>query len=159
MVERCHLIPHLRSYDNARHTWGVCTLLHIFWPEDPHLVTFALFHDVPERWTGDVPGQVLASDPRLAAIFRERDEMISSVLKIPSEHALVDVDYVRVKACDRLDFWLWTFDEEALGNRNVIGARDATTERMMEDPNTPPEIIDFMVAFSEEGWQRHKETF
>lgn len=159
LVERCHVLPHLRSYNNAQHTWGVCCLLHIFWPEDPHLVTFALFHDVPERWTGDVPAQVLRANPALKTAFAGQDEMIMSALRLPCEHSLVDTDFVRFKACDRLEFWLWTWEEEALGNRMVLNAREEIESHMESDPHTPPEILNFMDAYAEGGFQRHREIF
>lgn len=158
MVERCHTIPHLLSYTNARHTYGVACLIIMLWPEDDYLLRAVLFHDTPERWTGDVPGQVLHNNPDLKAALKTEDVRIMSRLRLPGEHMLSGIGYARFKAADRLEFWLWTWDEEAMGNRMVLTAR-ATSEAMISgDPDTPPEVLKFMAAYKERGWSRHPEV-
>ncbi|QIG74932.1 hypothetical protein EVC26_011 [Rhizobium phage RHph_I72] len=157
-VERCHVIPHIRPYDNARHTYGVCCLLRLLWPESPQLVDFALFHDTPERWTGDVPGQVIRNNPDLGAVLKERDREITNLFKLPCEFDLNEIDFARFKACDRLDFWLWTFDEEAFGNRHVLNSRGEIERHIFNDPRTPQEVINLMNDFRVEGWRRLPET-
>ncbi len=161
MVERAHVVPHLRQYSNAAHTWGVCVLLRLLWPDQPHLVDFALFHDVPERWTGDWPAQVIRNQPKAAEALEAEDRRISSRLAIPSEHALGHEDWVRFKAADRLELWLWTFDEEAMGNRMVLGVRaelDKMFNRAEAEGTLPPEVAALIATFREEGWRRLPEV-
>lgn len=158
MVERCHTLPHVRGYDVARHTYGVVCILRLVWPEARDLLDFALFHDLPERWTGDIPAPVLRSNDGIRAVARELDELICSAVRVPTEHVLDGVDRARLKGADRLDFWLWTYEEEALGNRMILGARAEVEKHIYNDPNTPEEILALMDGFREEGWQRLKET-
>lgn len=160
-VERSHNIPHLRSYDDARHSYGVACLCRLFWPKDMMLVVAALFHDTPERWTGDIPSQVLDRHPSLRRALAEEDKHISSALGLPSEHELGAGQWQRLRAADRLDFWLWTFDEESLGNRNVLQAR-SRIEQYMVSADTPEEVLKFMTDYNlraKDGPLRLPEVF
>lgn len=161
MVERAHVVPHLRPYSNAAHTWGVCCLLRLLWPGEPHLVDFALFHDVPERWTGDWPAQVIRRQPAAREALAQEDRRISTILALPSEHALSGQDFARFKAADRLELWLWTWEEEAMGNRMVLGVReelDKMFDAAAADGSLPPEVAAIITEFRQEGWWRHKEV-
>lgn len=159
MVERCHTVPHLRSYTNGAHTYGVCVLLRMFWPDEPKLVDFALFHDTPERWTGDMPSQVIRAHPELKKSLKKEDERIAAALSIPTEHDMEPLSYMKFKACDRLDLWLWTWEEEAMGNKMVLGVRRALDELFADSVVfTPDIVIEFMKAFRAKGWKRLEEV-
>ena len=157
MVERCHTVPHLRSYSNAAHTYGVCVLLRLLWPDEPELVDFALFHDTPERWTGDIPSQVIAGNGALRDTLMNEDVRISNRLSLPSEHALDPESFAKFKACDRLELWLWTWEEEALGNRNVLNMR-ASLDATFGQGSTPQKVINLIHEFRREGWRRLPEV-
>lgn len=156
-VERCHTVPHARSYSNGAHTYGVCVLLRLLWPDEPHLVDFALFHDTPERWTGDVPSQVIRAHPMLRGALAQEDNRLSSLLALPCEHALNGADFDKFKACDRLELWLWTWEEEAMGNRHVLNMR-AMLDESFAAPGTPSEVTDLIHQFRSEGWRRLPEV-
>ena len=73
-VERCHVIPHLGSYSNASHSWGVAMLMHYLWPKDfPRLAIYCLSHDIPEAWTGDIPAPVAWAVPELKEALGTED--------------------------------------------------------------------------------------
>lgn len=158
-VQRCHTVPHLSSYSNGAHTYGVCVLLRLLWPDEPHLVDFALFHDTPERWTGDVPSQVIGNHSRLRDALMTEDFRIAQELTLPSEHNLDNASYIKLKACDRLELWLWTWDEEALGNKHVLNMR-ASLDATFADPGsqTPSRVLDLISKFRHEGWRRLPEV-
>jgi len=159
LVERCHNLPHHGSYNLGFHQYGVATLCHLLWPDNHALTVAALYHDQPERWTGDIPSQVIRDNPELAAVLARRDALISSTLGLPCEHGLGDVDFARFKACDRLEFWLWCQDQLAFGNQHILNALESTEETLANDPHTPPEVLNLFMDLREEGWKRHKETF
>ncbi|UQS95124.1 5'-deoxynucleotidase [Pseudanabaena phage Pam3] len=158
-VQRCHTVPHLSSYSNGAHTYGVCVLLRLLWPDEPHLVDFALFHDTPERWTGDVPSQVINRHNDLRDALAREDERISGRLHLPCEHALDFESFIKLKACDRLELWLWTWEEEALGNKHVLNMR-ASLDATFADPGsqTPSQVLDLISKFRHEGWRRLPEV-
>lgn len=158
MVERAHVIPHVRPYTVAQHTYGVCCLCQLLWPSQPHLLEFALFHDLPERWTGDVPGQVLNMTPALRKIFSEMDQDISMRFQLPSEHKLSKHDRACLKAADRLELWLWTYEEEAMGNRLVLGCRAELDTLFDNAADLPPEVRSIINHVRRHGFHRLGET-
>lgn len=138
-VERCHGIPHLRSYSNARHSWGVAMLMYYLWPKDfPRLAAACLGHDVPEAWVGDVPAPTCRYVPGLKDELGVLEGKINISLGLPDEHALSDEDLAKLKACDRLDFWIWCREEESVGNQFVTEAR-IEVERFFTEVPLPQE--------------------
>lgn len=123
-VERCHGIPHHGSYSNSSHQWGVAILMNYLWPEDfPRLALACLTHDVPEAWVGDIPAPTLRYMPGVKQTVGMVESAIFKYLELPDEQALPDEDYDKLKACDRLDLYLWAVEQGLLGNlyaRSVI---------------------------------------
>jgi len=119
-VERCHAIPHLGSYSNAAHSWGVAMLMAILWPDDfPRLAYACLVHDIPESWIGDIPAPVMRHIPGLKEQLEVVEEKLMERLNLPSFNGMSPEDHAKFKACDWLEFYLWCRDQAALGNQNA----------------------------------------
>lgn len=117
-VERCHGIPHQGSYSNAAHSWGVAMLIHYLWPADfGRLAIYALSHDVPEAWVGDIPSPALAYTPGLKGALSGLEARLNEDLNLPAETNLLGEDYLKLKSADRLDLYLWARDQANMGNR------------------------------------------
>lgn len=116
-VERCHIIPHAGSYSNAAHQWGCAMLLHYIFPEDfEALVIYALTHDVPEAWVGDIPGTVTRYLPGHTEAMTQIESAIYAWLNLPDPAGLSEHDAIIIKAVDRLELWLWSLEQAAIGN-------------------------------------------
>jgi 5'-deoxynucleotidase YfbR-like HD superfamily hydrolase len=116
-VERCHGLPHLGTYSNATHQWGVALLMHYIWPEDfSRLALVCLTHDVPEAWVGDIPAPTCRYTPGLKESLSAAEGQINKDLLLPAEDELDPLDYAKLKCCDRLEFWLWCCEQELYGN-------------------------------------------
>lgn len=158
MIERCHMWPKIRPYANAGHAWGVCVLLRLLWPEERHLLDFALFHDVPERRTGDIASPTISLIPGLAEGLVKEDRGVFAALKLPDEHALSPDDWAKLRAADSLELWLWTFEEEAMGNRMVLDLRahmDRSWDAKHAAGELPGGVWDLIQSFRREPWRRH----
>lgn len=119
-VERCHNIPHLGSYTDASHSWGVAMLMWYLWPDDfARLAIYCLSHDVPEGLVGDVPAPTCRYVPGLKQGLTVLETKISHRLGLPAEAELNEEDMAKLKACDRLEFWLWAQEQLEMGNRMV----------------------------------------
>lgn len=119
-VERCHIIPHERPYNNAAHSWGVAMLMLQLFPEDfPRLAAYCICHDVPEAWVGDVPAHTKHRAPAIAEALREMESGIFTRLQLPDENDLSAEDKQKLKACDALELYLWACDEVTLGNHHA----------------------------------------
>ncbi len=118
-TERTHTTPHHGSYSVAEHGWGVATLLAILHPNPSRDIILAgMWHDVHERWTGDMPSPIkwcLPNDTRVK--LKGLEITIETSLGINFNLSAEDLKWL--KACDMLEFWLWSIDQEVLGNRNA----------------------------------------
>lgn len=116
-VERCHAIPHVASYNNASHSWGVALLMWYLWPEDfPRLAIHCLVHDVPESWVGDIPATTLRYVPGIRSILSDIEGRLNRNIGLPGEDELSEEDHQKLKACDRLELYMWCREQRLLGN-------------------------------------------
>jgi 5'-deoxynucleotidase YfbR-like HD superfamily hydrolase len=117
-VERCHAMPKHGSYNNAQHQWGVAMLMYYLWPEDfGRLGIYCLTHDVAEAWVGDVPATTLRYVPGLRQRLGDIESTLNRNLGLPGENELGPEDHAKLKACDRLELYLWCREQIDLGNK------------------------------------------
>lgn len=134
-VERCHGIPHQGSYNNAAHSWGVAMLLHAIWPEDfGRLALNCLSHDVAEAWVGDVPAPTMRYVPGLRQQLGALEGRLCEALGLPREDAMAPEDHAKLKACDRLEFWLWCREQRLMGNSFAAEAQEELERYLIETP-------------------------
>ncbi len=151
-TERTHTTPHHGSYSVAEHSWGVATLLAILHPNPSRdLILAGLWHDVHERWTGDIPAPIKWCLGNVA-----RDELkrlsssIDSSLEINFYLSVKDLEWL--KACDMLEFWLWSIDQNALGNLNADEGHTNAEHWFSTHKDEVPDIVqDFMTHYQ---WDR-----
>jgi len=140
-VERCHGIPHLGSYSNAAHTWGVLLLLYYLFPGDfMRLAAVALAHDVPEGWVGDVPATVMRYSKSVRPELAKLEKLIADDLGLPFEGDLSPEDHAKLKACDRLDLYLWCMDQLAYGNLHAAEPMRELDRYFTESPLPSPAL-------------------
>lgn len=131
-VRRCHIIPGNSQYNVAQHTYGAVSLLLLLHP-DPSvdLIKAVQWHDVAERWLGDLPATAKWENPTLGKVYEAAEDHILDRLDLtPDRMTLEDTQWLR--AVDTLELWLWCREEEALGNAGVAPMRRAC-ERVTED--------------------------
>lgn len=122
------------------------------------VVTMALFHDVPEVFTGDMPTPIKYANREIRSQFAEIEEQSVRELvnKLPSElkgeyadiFKAVECDEKHrgiLKAADRLCAYIKCIDEERFGNMDFSGARAGIEKRLGE--MSMPELEYFMKHF------------
>jgi len=119
MVERCHTKHLHREYKVGQHSFNMLGILMVFHPNpSADLLKAVVLHDVPERWTGDLPTPVKKISPE---IKKEIYAFEKKVLKqIHPEIYLSTLDEQWLKAADMLELWQWCREEIALGNSSVV---------------------------------------
>lgn len=124
-VERSHTIPHLDSYTVGLHSYNALSLLMLLHPNPSRaLIEAMLWHDVPERWLGDLPATAKWLNPELKAAYGRAERKAIDRLGIPmDDFYLSEDDWRWLNAVDRLEFWLWVQDQEMLGNHHTEEAR------------------------------------
>jgi hypothetical protein len=124
-VERLHVHPHLRPYSVGQHTADLAALVTLCWMHDHYgllprseLIVATIFHDVPEGYTGDVPGPL--KEALGAAKLDEMEMEVWRFLGLShrcfSTGVLTDVEKAYLHHCDRFELWLWSWEEAARGN-------------------------------------------
>ena len=126
-------------------------------------VSLALFHDVPEVFTGDMPTPIKYASSKMRAQFEEIEKQSVEGLidKLPAEfrdeyRALIlgdgteDEELKRlVKSADRLCAYIKCIEEEKVGNREFTRARLGIEKRLCDDgsPELKYFIENFLPAF------------
>lgn len=148
------------SYHVALLTHALCTIgSEVFKKEVPveRAVTLALFHDVTEVITGDIPSPVKHHNPRISKGFSEIESLAAERLSdmIPESlrasyrslihHGEPDV-YRWVKGADLLDGYLKCLSEISAGNREFAVAEEDLKKRL--EALNMPEIAYFLEHFA-----------
>jgi 5'-deoxynucleotidase YfbR-like HD superfamily hydrolase len=122
-VQRCHTFPqHHGPYDVAQHSYGAVSLLLLLHPNPSlNLIKAVQWHDIGERWLGDMPSPAKTGNQHLAEVYEAEEEKILTLLGLYFELSNQEENWL--KAVDILDLWLWCREEEFLGNRSVTRMR------------------------------------
>lgn len=135
-VERCHTIRHIGSYTNGQHSFDMLTLALNLKPEvSKNLMLAIIHHDLPERWTGDVPFSTKMQSHDLHVEMIKLEEKIKN--HFDWNFTLTPEELEWLLALDRLEFYMWTQDQLLLGNRNVEGISQACRTGLMVDSPEP----------------------
>ena len=161
-TERAHTIPHHGTYRVAEHSWNVATLLAVLHPDPSRdLILAGMWHDVHERWTGDIPGSIKwGFSDILKGEIKKLIADVESGLGIDHILNLLPEDLKWLKACDMLEFWLWSIDQQALGNCNAVeGRSNAEYWFSTHEDDIPDMVLNFMTNYQwcrtsdRDGWK------
>ena len=125
---------------------------------DPeHVLSLALYHDVGEVITGDLPTPVKYKNPEIKSAYKRIEAMASEQLlaMLPADLQEGYRPYIRpdestyawklVKAADRICAYLKCIEEQNLGNREFDQAKQFVMDTIRE--NSLPEVAEFMAEF------------
>lgn len=120
MVRRYHTVSVHEQQNVAAHSWGVAALL---WElVDPRrlstsLLLAAMFHDVAEYETGDVPHNAKANSKELHASLDAMEKGIDTRIGINIE--LDAYERVMLKVADMMELLWFCLEEQRMGNTNI----------------------------------------
>lgn len=148
-VERCHTLPHCGSYTVGQHSFDAVSLLLVLHPNPSlDLIKAVLWHDVAERWTGDVPAVAKWDDPELSRLLVALEERVFQKLGVQSPNNLSEQDHQWLEAVDKLELWLWAKGQLRMGNQNAaIVFRNL--EPWFERTEVPPAVLQLMCNYEE----------
>jgi 5'-deoxynucleotidase len=152
-IERWSLMRNTTSENVAEHSYHVALIAHalgsiareIFKRDinPDEVVTYALFHDATEVFTGDIPTPVKHHNPRLLANFREIEALAAERLlaTVPPE---LEETYrplligkptnpeleKLLKAADLIDAYIKCISEISAGNQEFTTARRQSEEKL-----------------------------
>lgn len=138
-TERCHGIRHHGSYSVGEHSWGVAVLMYVLWPQDfQRLAIYCIAHDVPEAWVGDIPTTTKRYCPGVKQEVARLESAIFERLGLPDDGLLDEDDRTKLRACDRLELYLWALEQVHGGNAHADCVR-RELERLFEETPLPAE--------------------
>jgi hypothetical protein len=153
-VKRCHTLMYVGEYNNAMHGYGVASLLLVLHPNPSKaLIEAALWHDVHERWTGDLPSPALG----LSTQLRESVDILAAKAETQLDilqDDLTEEEYQWLKACDYMELFLWVVEQGQMGNRIILNVlRKMLTEltKRRDEGKLPQPIVEFFETFN---WER-----
>jgi 5'-deoxynucleotidase YfbR-like HD superfamily hydrolase len=123
-VLRKHTLPYHRPENLAEHTWGVIHILLSIYPNAPaELLKVALYHDIGEYRSGDMPGDFKAAHPEVRDVTEAFEE--ESARRVLPEHLHSSLtptpeDAFLLKICDKIEFAFSCYHEWMLGNRYAV---------------------------------------
>lgn len=125
---------------------------------DPeHIAMLAMYHDVSEVITGDLPTPVKYKTPDIQVAYRELEDHAKEQLldMLPGDLRSHFAPYVQpdessdewkiVKSADRISAYLKCLEEEKMGNRDFEKAKATVLQSLQDNPL--PEVQDFMREF------------
>jgi len=88
----------------SEHTWRMLVILLHFWPlANRSMILAALYHDVAERYTGDIPNPVKRHSPQVAEVVKQMERDFHEHLHISTTSELTVEDQARVSCADYLE--------------------------------------------------------
>lgn len=120
-VNRCHIVPTAGTYNVAIHSYNAVSMLLVLHPDPSRdLIEALLWHDVPERWVGDMPAPAKWYSSALGTAYSDAELEAGRTWEVlEGFERLSDEDLHWLDAVDRLELVVWCHDQAALGNRHV----------------------------------------
>ena len=125
---------------------------------DPeHVAMLAMYHDVSEVITGDLPTPVKYKNPSIQGAYLElethaKDQLLDMLPDDLRPHFTPYVkpdetspEWTLVKAADRISAYLKCIEEEKMGNRDFLQAKATIADSLIHHPL--PEVREFMRTF------------
>jgi len=120
-IMRCHNVPHHGEYSVGLHSYNVVSLILQLHPNPRmELIRAAMWHDMPERYLGDLPAPAKWYNPNLRATYEHAEATVLEKVGMPDlMECLTDEEIWWLHACDRLELELFCQDQAAMGNRHT----------------------------------------
>jgi 5'-deoxynucleotidase YfbR-like HD superfamily hydrolase len=129
-VKRLHTRRTIHSQTVGEHTFGVLGLLFEVCEPSIELVKAALYHDVPEAITGDVPSPA----KRVYAIkeaFEAFEDDIELVYSLTT--TLTPLEQRLLRFCDVMELIIFATEEAEMGNAMMLMVRERALSYLLRD--------------------------
>lgn len=140
-VTRCHTYGQYHgTYDVAQHTFNMMSMAAVLYDgleEDLWLLMeHIMWHDIPERWTGDVPHPAKHTFPELNAALKKAD---TTILKRLGRLTPADPDFqLWITWLDLLEVCMWARDQVQRGNVMVVDLLEAVDDHFEKSRKSIP---------------------
>jgi len=119
-VKRYHTVDTIGHQTVAEHSFNVCLiLLALFQGKvSSELLKAALYHDLPEIVTGDVPATAKWGNPELRDALRKVEDRFEATHSLTVD--LSEEELTALKWADMMELVQYCVDQLEMGNRNML---------------------------------------
>lgn len=117
-VRRYHTQRMINYQTVADHSWGVMQILLEICEPSPDLMRAALYHDVAEHWTGDIPATAKWNNQEFERILQAVEKRIEFDLEILVILSLEEQKLLKI--ADLLELVFHCHEEYVMGNGHVL---------------------------------------
>lgn len=150
-TSRCHTRPHIGEYNVAMHSYNALSLLLLLSPTPPRieLIEAVLWHDVPERWTGDTPAPAKWGSPLLKRVLDNLEQKVLEKIGLGELFKnLTTQEKLWLNAVDLLELFLWANEQVKLGNTFAQDIISRVVELFQSrGDDVPKEVQNFLFDF------------
>lgn len=156
---RLHTHRYIGEYDVAQHTFNALCLLRVLNPTaSQRLIWAVLSHDLPERFTGDIPSPAKRNgdwfDPEN---YAKHEAEILNAYGFNWE-ALDKEERLWLEIVDSLEFFLFCLDQKLLGNNSLDGPGSKIVEYIDEKCKFwPASANNFYISCNRGYWKPEEE--
>lgn len=146
-VARFHALPNVPAYNVAEHSYGVVSLLLLLHPNPSlNLIRACQFHDLPERWLGDLPATAKWDNPELADAYNKAEIDLFGRLGMLKMVELDEDELQWLRVLDTLELYLWCDELTNHGNVSLYPCKSACHNRLQE-MELPLEVDVFLANY------------
>lgn len=148
-VERFHALPNVPKYTVAEHCYGVVSLLLLLHPNPSlNLIRACQFHDLPERWLGDLPAPAKWDYPELALAYGYAERDVFNQLELSDVIALDGEELIWLKVLDVLELFQWSAELLEAGHKTLAPCAAACMERL-DGISMPDELAEYWANYKQ----------
>ena len=155
VVRRAHTIPYIGEYNVAMHCYNALSMLLVLNPQaSSSLIKAVLWHDTPERWTGDVPSPAKWQSETLKECLKDLEKKILERLEINEFFDnLTEEETQWLHGVDLLELYFWAEDQIHMGNQIAYDMKGRVLEAFSAR-EVPQDVIWVLESYK---WERLPE--
>ena len=133
-VRRFHTVPTIGHQTVAEHSFNLClVLLDLFnGAVSANLLKAAMYHDLPEVETGDIPATLKWKSKEIAGSLKIIEQAFERIYNLEVE--LTEDEQRALKWADMYELVLYCLDQLNMGNRNMLVIAERGLEYLCELP-------------------------
>lgn len=138
---RYHTQRTLRSQTVGQHSFNMLMLIDLIAPDSRKEVLQAvLFHDLPEKFTGDMPAPIKRASPALKVLM---DQLETDLAPLYREFDLTPEEHALVKWVDLMELAMFGLEELSMGNRYAeeVASNGLQWLQAVKAPNAKAQLL------------------
>jgi len=145
MVKRCHTVDYHGTYTNSQHTFNMLLIYNALHPNPQEETMQAImYHDLAERYTGDLPAPSLIEFPDLRDSIKKVEAHCRAVMGADFEISEEEANWLY--CIDKIEHWMWAKRQLLMGNQ-LVGAHVRKLDVIIGKLNIPAPLAGLILYY------------